>query len=195
MNTISPDFAKALVKMQSEVEGAKKGKSNPQFKSKYADLAACWDACSDALRNSDVSILQFPTLAPTGFVGLITKVIFGPSGEILEEVFHMPVKDPNNPQAVGSALTYARRYALCSVVGICPEDDDGNKAAAPVQVQPQKLEELNKLQVQHVLDRLVGMSSEEAKNFYKDIRNESWNMPTKTEALRLIALHVKGPQG
>jgi hypothetical protein len=126
---ISPEFATALVKVQGSIEGAKKGRSNPQFKSKYADLGAVWDACSDALQKEEIAVLQFPVRAPAGFIGLNTLLVYGPTGEVFGDVFEVPLKDANNAQAAGSALTYARRYALSAIIGICPEDDDGNKAA------------------------------------------------------------------
>lgn len=132
---ISPQFAQAIVKVQGQIEGAIKGKENTFFKngkgqaSKYADLSACWDACRDALQANCIAVVQFPAVAPPGYVGLTTLLVYGPTGESLGEPFHMPLKDASNPQAAGSAITYARRYALCSAVGICPEDDDGNAAS------------------------------------------------------------------
>ena len=127
---MSPEFAAALVKAQSNVEGAKKGRSNPQFKSKYADLGAVWDAVSAALTDAGIAVLQFPCDAAPGHVGLETVLVFQTTGEMILEKFELPVKDSTNAQAVGSALTYARRYALSSILGVCPEDDDGNGAAA-----------------------------------------------------------------
>jgi hypothetical protein len=136
---ISPEFASAIVQAQTNIEGAKKGKSNPAFKSKYADLAAVWDAVGKALEEAGLAVLQFPTEAPPGFVGLDTLLVFKGTGEILGQTFHAPVKDATNPQAMGSALTYARRYALSAVLGVCPEDDDGNKASeAPKAQQPKE---------------------------------------------------------
>jgi hypothetical protein len=69
-------------------------------------------------------------MAEPGHVGLTTCLVFGPTGEVLSERFQLPLKDPTNAQAGGSAITYARRYAICSIIGLCPEDDDGNAASA-----------------------------------------------------------------
>lgn len=126
---IGSKFAAAFVKAQGQIEGAKKGKRNPGFNSKYADLSACWDACRDALQENDIGIIQLPVEAGAGRVGLRTTLLHV-SGEAVEADFSMPLKDATNPQAAGSALTYARRYALCAAIGICPEDDDGNAAAS-----------------------------------------------------------------
>ncbi len=129
IESVTPAFAAALVVAQASIEGAVKGKTNPAFRSKYADLGACWDACREALHQNGIAVLQFPAGHESGSVGLRTILVYGPTGETMSEVFAIPLKDATNPQAAGSALTYARRYALCSVIGICPEDDDGNKAS------------------------------------------------------------------
>ncbi len=127
---MSSAFAGAIVKAQGLLEGAKKDVKNEFFKCKYADLASVWDACGAALQETGIAVLQFPSEAPAGFVCLRTMLVYGPTGETLSEAFLMPVKDPSNPQAVGSAMTYARRYALAAVIGISPAEDDGNAAAA-----------------------------------------------------------------
>lgn len=129
--SISPAFAQAIVNAQGAIDGAIKGKPNPAFKSKYADLTACWEACGAALQANNIAVLQFPSQPATpGCIGLLTMLVYGPTGESLGTQADFPVKDPTNAQAAGSAITYARRYALCSVIGICPEDDDGNAASA-----------------------------------------------------------------
>lgn len=136
-STISKTFALALVKAQGSIEGAKKGRENTFFKdakgraAKYADLAACWDACREALQDAGIAVVQFPTGGPQGHVAVRTVLVYGPTGETLSDTLHVPLKDPTNAQAMGSAITYGRRYALCAVIGICPEDDDGNAASAP----------------------------------------------------------------
>lgn len=121
-------LAPALVKAQGMIKGAKKGNKNDHFRAKYADLASCWEACGKALQANGLAVIQLPVEAPPGFIGLET-IILHTSGQSIQQKFFMPLKDPSNPQAAGSALTYARRYALCSAVGICPVDDDGNAAA------------------------------------------------------------------
>jgi hypothetical protein len=120
-------LAQALTKAQAAHLAAVKDTANPFHKSKYADLASVWDAIRGPLTDNGLSVAQFPCEAPQGHVGLLT-ILMHTSGQMISERFYMPVKDPTNPQAVGSALTYARRYALSSVVGVCPEDDDGNAA-------------------------------------------------------------------
>lgn len=184
---MSPEFAKAFIKAQSQVEGAKKGRSNPAFKSKYADLAACWDACEDALQKNGFGIIQWPVKArQAGHVGLAT-ILLHESGETSGQTFEMPVKDPTNPQAVGSALTYARRYALCAVMGICPEDDDGN-AAAKTTKSPEPISH-------SYVAQCVGVAAkglEEARKLYKETQtNTDLNEATRQAALSAIAPYTK----
>lgn len=120
----------ALSAFQGELDNVEKGKSNPGFKgAKYADLASVWDVIRAPLAKHGLAIVQLPCPAKEGHVGLMT-VITHKSGTNMLELFEMPVRDATNPQAVGSALTYARRYALMGACGIAPTDDDGNEAAA-----------------------------------------------------------------
>lgn len=120
-------LAAALAVAQGKFEGAKKDAANPFHKSKYADLASVWDAVRLPLAENGLSVVQLIADAPAGHIRLVT-IILHSSGQKIESAFNMPVKDAGNPQAVGSALTYARRYALMAALGVAPEDDDGNAA-------------------------------------------------------------------
>jgi hypothetical protein len=73
---------------------------------------------------------------PTGVNGLCTILIHAESGEYLMDSFIMPVSKPNDPQAVGSAITYAKRYALAGILALNIDDDDGNKAAEKPGILP-----------------------------------------------------------
>jgi len=119
-------LATALAKAQAKVHGASKDKTNPHLKSKYADLASIWDAARDALTANDLSIVQLPTSerSPEGALRLfIETVLMHKSGEWIGERYEMPLVK-TDPQGVGSAITYARRYALAAMTSVCPEDDD-----------------------------------------------------------------------
>lgn len=124
------ELGAALAKAQGAVEGALKDSANPFFKNKYADLSSVWDACRQQLTVNGLSIVQTPTEAEGG-IGVETMLIHS-SGQWLSNTFTMPVSKAD-AQGVGSAITYARRYALAAMVGVAPEDDDGNAAtkAAP----------------------------------------------------------------
>ena len=119
----------AFLGAQSKFAPAVKGKDNPFFKSKYVPLDAVIDAVAPALRDHKIVIMQ-QTDTEEGRTVLITKLIHE-SGEWIAGRYPVhPIK--SDPQAEGSALTYARRYALMALVGIAPEDDDGNSATAAV---------------------------------------------------------------
>ena len=126
------NIAKALVEFQAKVSKIKKDAKNPFFKSNYASLSNIQDAISQPLIESGLCYSQ----SPTGTNGLCTILIHAESGEYLMDEYIMPVSKPNDPQAVGSAITYAKRYALAGVLGLnIDDDDDGNKAAAKEDVQ------------------------------------------------------------
>lgn len=128
------ELAKALCNVQSKLAGAKKDSTNPFFKSKYADLAACWDACRDLLSANGLSVVQ-TTSVEEGWELVLDTVLMHTSGEWIDG--QLPVKlVKSDPQGLGSAITYARRYALCAIVGICPEDDDGESAVKRTPPKP-----------------------------------------------------------
>ena len=119
------NLAKALSKMQSQLEGAKKKSKNPYYKSDYADLESVWEAIRKPLTDNGLSVVQFP-VNEEDKIGVETTILHE-SGESLTKSFYMrPVK--NDPQAVGSLITYFRRYSLSAVCGIAPIDDDGEAA-------------------------------------------------------------------
>jgi hypothetical protein len=127
-------LAAALSKTQAVVEGAVKGKVNPAFRSKYADLASVWDACREALTENGLSVIQSPGPVADGRMEMTTMLLHA-SGEWVRGSLTIPLGKVD-AQAYGSATTYARRYALAAFVGVAPDDDDGNAAtkAKPLQV-------------------------------------------------------------
>lgn len=122
------EIATALSKAQASIHGAKKDTANPFFKSKYADLASVWDACREALTANGLSIVQMTDQSEKDEVIVETRILHS-SGEFIEGRLALPVTKAD-AQGFGSALTYARRYALAAAVGVAPEEDDGNLAAA-----------------------------------------------------------------
>lgn len=119
-------LALALSKAQSEIKGALKDSNNPFFKSKYADLSSVWDACRGPLTKNELAIVQ--TIAGDSDNVIVTTMLVHSSGEWVKDSLTMvPVK--KDPQGAGSAITYARRYALAAIAGVTPEDDDGNAAS------------------------------------------------------------------
>lgn len=130
------NLSSALLKFQSEIKPVIKDASNPYFKSKYADLASILETIRAPLAKEGLSFVQFPS----GDGGL-TTLLMHTSGEWIEETFSMRAVD-SKPQTYGSMITYMRRYALASILGLSTEeDDDGNAAsglgAAKVPTIPQ----------------------------------------------------------
>jgi hypothetical protein len=123
------ELSAALAKAQGQIEGAKKSSSNPFFKSKYADLAECWNTCREALTANEISVIQMPEEINENGRLNITTMLAHSSGQYISSTLTMTVTKLD-PQAIGSAITYGRRYALAAMVGLAQEDDDGEKAMA-----------------------------------------------------------------
>lgn len=121
------EIAAALVKAQKGFSPALKTATNPHFKSKYADLAACVEAVVDSLNNNGIYLLQQSHECNDGVT--VETTFIHESGETLSAgKLHVPATK-QDAQGYGSALTYARRYSLMAACGMAPEDDDGNAAA------------------------------------------------------------------
>lgn len=118
----------ALAKAQGAIEGAVKGKTNPAFKSKYADLASVWDACREALTDNGLAVIQSPGPLAEGRMEMTTMLVHS-SGEWVRGVLTIPLGKAD-AHGYGSATTYARRFALAAFVGVAPEDDDDGNAAS-----------------------------------------------------------------
>lgn len=130
------EIAAALAKAQGAIEGAVKGSVNPHFRSKYADLGAVWDACREHLTKQGIAVLQPVGRDEMGQRCTFTRLTHA-SGQWMEDDGIPLLLSKDDMQGLGSALTYSRRYGLMAMVGIAPEDDDGNAASA----KPAKQEE------------------------------------------------------
>ena len=124
------ELAKALLAVQSQLQPALKDAENPFTKSSYATLNSVMDTCRAALLANGILMTQFPVPAETGHLGLATKLIHAESGQWHSSLAVVPLPKAA-PQGYGSAQTYARRYALCAMLGIVTEDDDGEGAKMP----------------------------------------------------------------
>jgi len=124
------ELAKAMLKVQKTLAPACKDAENPFCKSRYASLNSVIDACRDALIAQSVWVVQYPVAVDAGHLGLMTKLVHGESGQWQASLMAMPLPK-NDPQGYGSALTYARRYGLATLVGLISEIDDDAEAATP----------------------------------------------------------------
>lgn len=126
MSESKAKVSKAFLDAQKNFAPALKTSTNPHFKSKYADLAACVEAVVDALNDAGIALMQKTHQSDNGVI--VETILLHESGEFLDSgKIHVPA-DKGTAQGYGSALTYARRYSLMAVCGIAPEDDDGNAA-------------------------------------------------------------------
>jgi hypothetical protein len=141
------NLAKALALAQGAMSAAAKDRNNPFFKSRYADLSSVWEACRPQLAKQGLSVIQLihaPGKVEGGLYetrAVVETVLAHESGEWISSTMSLPVLGPDlkgggrgevNPQSFGSAITYARRYALAAIVGVYQDDDDGNSASRHV---------------------------------------------------------------
>ena len=120
------NLAGALAKAQGMMGGVAKGKVNPFYKSKYADISDCLDACLPALSKNGLAISQGNRFCnTTGYY--ITTTLLHESGQWLKSEIRIPLTNKKDAQEIGSACTYGRRYGLTAMVGLAQIDDDGNR--------------------------------------------------------------------
>lgn len=122
-------LAAALAKAQGDIKSAAKATRNTFYNSSYADLAAVMEACRVPLSKNGIAVIQSTQYDTNG--KWIETILVHSSGEWVSS--HYPVKPvKDDPQGMGSAVTYARRYALMALVGIVADDDDDGNAASSV---------------------------------------------------------------
>ena len=113
------ELATALAKAQGAMEGAIRESSNPFFKSKYADLKSVWGACRGPLTTHGLSVVQSPST--DGVKVSVETLLLHQSGQWIKGTVSVSAKE-DSPQAIGSCISYLKRYALQSFVGVAPED-------------------------------------------------------------------------
>lgn len=124
-------IAPALVKAQMGITYAIENAKNPHLKSKYADLSSVIDAVKGSLNKNGIAFIQTPSPSDDGRLNLTTRLIHE-SGEWIEDTASCPLAK-QDPQGLGSALTYLRRYSLSAICGLYADDDDGNSASNRVE--------------------------------------------------------------
>ena len=126
-------IATALIQAKANFKPILKTKTNPHFKSKYAGLDVILEAITEALGEVGVLLIQ-PTVVREDKTILRTILIHAESGEQIESELAIPAQ--SDPQKLGAAMTYYRRFSLCSLLAIAPdEDDDGSTAKAQIQTK------------------------------------------------------------
>jgi hypothetical protein len=165
------ELAAALATAQGQMKRALKDSENPFFQSKYADLASVWAACREPLSSNALSVVQSAkTSTPDGVMVdavVVTTLLMHTSGQWIENELAMVPKD-SSPQAVGSAISYARRYALAAMVGVYQDDDDAQKAQP---LPADKVAEFSEPLVPTGLDAVI----KALKNEKADEMRKAWN--------------------
>lgn len=132
------ELAKALIAVQRDMAPATKDATNPFCKNKYATLNSVMEACRPALLKHGIWLTQLPVPADDALahdhIALLTKLTHAESGQWQSSLTIVPLPKAD-PQGMGSAITYARRYALSAMLGIVTEDDDGEAAKVSPQNQ------------------------------------------------------------
>ncbi len=125
-------LATAMLKVQAGLQPALKDRDNPFTHSRYATLNSVMEACRETLLENGIWVTQYPVPVENhgtaAQLGLVTKLVHAESGQWQSSLLVMPLPKAD-PQGYGSALTYARRYALSALVGIVAEDDDDAEGA------------------------------------------------------------------
>jgi hypothetical protein len=160
------ELFKALSAAQSEMVGAIKDSNNPFFKSKYADLAACLDAIRAPFAKNGLCVTQ--CVEVVGEKIYITSVLGHSSGQWITSTIPV-LAQKQDPQGMGSAISYARRYALSAISGLAQIDDDAEKAMNRTELKEpaKKIDTAQKAQFDKVRELLEkkGMNQEDRKNF------------------------------
>lgn len=160
------EFSKAFAKTQQEMKQPLKDANNPFFKSKYVPLENVVEAITESASKNGLSFTQFPSSDEAGNVTVGTLVMHS-SGEWIEydPIKMKPVK--NDPQSIGSAITYAKRYALSAIFGITSDpDDDGNEATQTKKQAPAKKKDEPVISVEkanYYLKEIASISAEKGK--------------------------------
>ena len=125
------NLTQGLAKFHAMVGKISKDAKNPFFKSNYASLPHIIKEVSEPLEKAGLILSQFPNGD-----GLTTMLIHAESGEYISATYTLQVVRQNDPQAQGSAISYARRYAITSILNLAISDDDGEAATRPVRQVP-----------------------------------------------------------
>ena len=196
------NLVKALVTFQGKMTAVKKDTTNPFYKSKYATLDTIWETIRKPLSENGLSIAQTMNLIESNSV--LETTLYHTSGEWISGTQLVnPVK--NDPQGLGSAITYARRYSLSAILGLVSDDDDDANVATkpeskpkveskpvekPVEAPKAEPKLASEAQVKKIYASVKekGITADQAKAYLKSTFNKlSTKELTVTEASQLIA--------
>mgnify|MGYP003117086280 CR=1 FL=1 len=149
-------ITEALINAAAKITPLVKGSENPFFNSKYADLNQTIESLRKVLLDEGLWFMQFPTSTDNS-VGVVTRVVHS-SSEFIEHEFVLPLAK-RDPQAAGSAITYARRYALVAIFGLQAVDDDAQSA------MPTPIDEISVERIENLLTETGKKKADLVKHF------------------------------
>lgn len=123
------ELVAALSKAQSVMKPAVFNRINPHFRNRYADFTSCMDACRMPLSENGLAVIQFCETID-GKLNLVTMLAHT-SGQWMRSEFPI-ISAKMDSQGIGSAMTYAKRYSLCGMVGIVADEESDDDAEAAV---------------------------------------------------------------
>lgn len=168
-------ITEALLGAAAKIRPLVKESENPFFNSKYADLNQTIEALRKVLLEEGLWFMQFPTSTENS-VGVLTRVVHS-SSEFIEHEFVLPLAK-RDPQSAGSAITYARRYALVSIFGLQAIDDDA-QSAMPVKCSAED---------QHIINDLLVETMTSTDDFVKHFKVKSVASLDSAQAMEAIHL-------
>lgn len=180
-------LSEALAKAQGEMKPASFDAQNPHFRSKYATLASIMDACRSALSQNQIAVVQGTSVIEDRVI--VTTMLIHASGEFISDQLSMNIQK-DSPQAIGSAITYARRYSLASLAGVVSDEDDDAEAAMPKEnaQRPVKIAQVANLD-EHKKSRSNNTSKAEAADKDKNTQkpdNKGEQAQKRVQKIRLL---------
>ena len=158
----------ALIKAKQAFGNVSKDKTNPHFRSKYADLAAYIEATEKALCDNGLVVVQSPGAFLDGQI-MLTTTLMHVDGGAIGSTLSNPCKQPD-AQGYGSCLTYARRYAYAAILGLVADDDDGETAVRPAERKPEAKPEAKATPEEYVANTYYGGSLEDVAEWAKNVK-------------------------
>ena len=184
-------LAAALAVAQGKIEGSRKDAANPFFKNQYSTLSSVWEACREQLSANGLSIVQTSNILPEhpDLVIVETQINHSSGQWIRGRIAMRPVK--NDPQGIGSCITYARRYSLAAMVGVAPEDDDGNAASGKAANKERDYSKPIELWKAAVIDLAKDCTIEAFRAFWGETKAEITHDCGTTGAAEVYQLYVE----
>ena len=167
-----PDFDTDLFNLLHDVNNPYQGSQNPHYKSKFADLLSCLKTVKPALKDNNFALQQIIKQLKGGGSVLQTNLIHISGKVASDNGIPLVSKDANDPQKLGGSITYARRYGMCSLLGIVGDDDDDGNLSSKPDTSPKALERLKKDYYSEIQEAVDKTMLDQLYLTYKDEINE-----------------------